>query len=115
MKKHWTLMIPGALLLCATPAAAIELRDAVQAALQTNPEIRQAIHNKEATLREREQAKGPRIKKNAQLEREIESLKMARTALEQQLKATTNSARKAQLTKALEDLDSKIAALTVQR
>ena len=64
MKKHWTLMIPGALLLCATPAAAIELRDAVQAALQTNPEIRQAVHNKEATLREREQAEGlwlPRI------------------------------------------------------
>lgn len=64
MKKHWTLMIPGALLLCATPAAGIELRDAVQAALQTNPEIRQAIHNKEATLREREQAEGlwlPRI------------------------------------------------------
>ena len=64
MKKHWTLMIPGALLLCATPAAAIELRDAVQAALQTNPEIRQAIHNKEATLREREQAEGlwyPRV------------------------------------------------------
>jgi adhesin transport system outer membrane protein len=64
MKKHWTLMIPGALLLCATPATAIELRDAVQAALQTNPEIRQAIHNKEATLREREQAEGlwlPRI------------------------------------------------------
>ena len=64
MKKHWTLMIPGALLLCATPAAAIELRDAVQAALQTNPEIRQAIHNKVATLREREQAEGlwlPRI------------------------------------------------------
>jgi adhesin transport system outer membrane protein len=64
MKKHWSLMIPGALLLCATPAAAIELRDAVQAALQTNPEIRQAIHNKEATLREREQAQGlwlPRV------------------------------------------------------
>ncbi len=64
MKKHWTVMIPGALLLCATPAAGIELRDAVQAALQTNPEIRQAIHNKEATLREREQAQGlwlPRV------------------------------------------------------
>src|SRR4029453_17470827 len=64
MKKHWTLMIPGALLLCATPAAAIELRDAVQAALQTNPEIRQAIHNTEATRHEREQAEGlwlPRI------------------------------------------------------
>ena len=49
MKKHWTLIIPGALFLSASPAAAIELRDAVQAALQTNPEIRQAVHNKEAT------------------------------------------------------------------
>jgi adhesin transport system outer membrane protein len=64
MKKQWTLMIPGALLLCATPAAGIELRDAVQAALQTNPEIRQAIHNKDATQKERRQAEGlwyPRI------------------------------------------------------
>ncbi len=64
MKNHWTITIPGALLLCATPAAAIELRDAVQAALQTNPEIRQAIHNKEATRHEREQAEGlwlPRV------------------------------------------------------
>jgi adhesin transport system outer membrane protein len=63
MKKHWTL-IPGALLLCATPAAGIELRDAVQAALQTNPEIRQAIHNKDATQKERRQAEGlwyPRV------------------------------------------------------
>ncbi len=63
MKKHW-MMIPGALLLCATPATAIELRDAVQAALQTNPEIRQAIHNTEATRHEREQAEGlwlPRV------------------------------------------------------
>jgi adhesin transport system outer membrane protein len=64
MKKHWILMIPGTLLLCAAPATAIELRDAVQAALTTNPEIRQAIHNKEATRHEREQAQGlwyPRI------------------------------------------------------
>ena len=64
MKKHWTLFIPGALLLCATPATAIELRDAVQAALQTNPEIRQAIHNKAATQKERRQAEGlwyPRV------------------------------------------------------
>ena len=64
MKKHWTLMIPGALLLCAAPATAIELRDAVQAALQTNPEIRQAVHNKLATQKERRQAEGlwyPRV------------------------------------------------------
>ena len=64
MKKHWTVMIPGALLLCATPAAGIELREAVQAALQTNPEIRQAVHNKAATQKERRQAEGlwmPRV------------------------------------------------------
>ena len=64
---------------------------------------------------ERERAKGPKVKQNAQLEREIESLRMARTALEQQLKASTNSARKTQLTKALEDLDSKIADLAARR
>lgn len=58
MKMHWTIIVPGALLLCATPAAAIELRDAVQAALNTNPEIRQAIHNKAATQAERRQAEG---------------------------------------------------------
>ena len=63
MKKQW-MLIPGALLLCATPATAIELRDAVQAALNTNPEVRQAVHNTEATRHEREQAEGlwyPRI------------------------------------------------------
>lgn len=64
MKKHWTLIVPGALLFAATPLNAIELRDAVQAALNTNPEIRQAIHNKQATRNERKQAEGlwlPRI------------------------------------------------------
>ena len=64
MKKHWTMIVPGAVLLCATPAMAIELREAVQAALNTNPEIRQAISNKEATRAERKQAQGlyyPRV------------------------------------------------------
>ena len=40
------------------------MREAVQAALNTNPEIRQAIHNKQATRSERKQAEGlwlPRI------------------------------------------------------
>ena len=39
-------------------------REAVQAALNTNPEIRQAVANKEATKEERKQAEGlwyPRI------------------------------------------------------
>jgi outer membrane protein, adhesin transport system len=64
MKKHWTLIIPAALILSGTPAYGIELRDAVQAALNTNPEIRQAVHNKQATREERRQGEGlwyPRI------------------------------------------------------
>ena len=64
MKKQLMLIVPGALLLSASPAWAIDLREAVQAALNTNPEIRQAIHNKEATRAERQQAQGayyPRV------------------------------------------------------
>jgi len=64
MKKHWYLIVPGALLAATTPAYGIELREAVQAALNTNPEIRQAVHNKQATQEEREQAQGlwlPRV------------------------------------------------------
>ena len=57
-RKHWTLIVPGAVLLCATPAFGVDLRDAVQAALSTNPEIRQAVHNKLATKEERKQAEG---------------------------------------------------------
>jgi adhesin transport system outer membrane protein len=63
-KKHWTMIVPGAVLLCATPAFGVELRDAVQAALSTNPEIRQAVANRLATQEERVQATGlwyPRI------------------------------------------------------
>ena len=64
IRKHWTLIVPGAVLLCATPALAVELKDAVQAALNSNPEIRQAVANKAATQAERRQAEGlwlPRV------------------------------------------------------
>ena len=64
MKKHWMLVVPGALLLSASPAWAIDLREAVQAALNSNPEIRQAIYNKQATRAERQQGQGlwyPRV------------------------------------------------------
>jgi adhesin transport system outer membrane protein len=57
-RKHWTLIVPGAVLLCATPALGVELRDAVQSALSTNPEIRQAVANRIATQEERVQATG---------------------------------------------------------
>jgi len=63
-KKHWTMIVPGAVLLCASPAFAVELRDAVQAALNTNPEIRQAVANRLATQEERVQGQGlwyPRV------------------------------------------------------
>jgi len=63
-KKHWTMIVPGAVLLCASPAPAVELRDAIQSALNTNPEIRQAVANKSATQEERVQGQGlwyPRI------------------------------------------------------
>ena len=63
-KKHWTMIVPGAVLLSASPAFGVELRDAVQQALSTNPEIRQAVANRLATQEERVQATGlyyPRI------------------------------------------------------
>src|SRR5688572_10452028 len=62
--KNWMLIVPGALLASAVPAQAVDLRSAVQAALQSNPEIRQAVHNREATMEELNQARGqwhPRI------------------------------------------------------
>ncbi|HET9811472.1 MAG TPA: TolC family protein [Sphingomicrobium sp.] len=62
--KYWSIIVPGALLLSATPASAIDLREAVQAALSTNPQIHQAIANRAATEEERVQAQGvyyPRI------------------------------------------------------
>jgi adhesin transport system outer membrane protein len=58
------MIVPGAVLLCATPAFGVELRDAVQSALNTNPEIRQAVANRVATQEERVQGQGlwyPRI------------------------------------------------------
>jgi adhesin transport system outer membrane protein len=63
-RKHWTIIVPGAVLLCTSPAYAVELRDAVQSALSTNPEIRQAVANRIATQEERVQAQGlwyPRV------------------------------------------------------
>ena len=49
IKKHWTMIVPGAVLLAASPAFGVELRDAIQSALNTNPEIRQAVANRIAT------------------------------------------------------------------
>lgn len=58
LNKSWMLTVPGALMLCAAPAWAVDLRDAVQSALSTNPEIRQAVSNRAATEEELQQGKG---------------------------------------------------------
>ena len=63
-RKHWTIVVPAAVLLSATPAWGIDLREAVQAALNNNPEIRQAVSNRAATEEELTQGKGlyyPRV------------------------------------------------------
>jgi outer membrane protein, adhesin transport system len=74
--KFWKLAVPGTLLLCAAPAWAVDLREAVQSALATNPQIRQAVSNRAATEEELEQGKGryyPTI--SAQGSAGVESLK----------------------------------------
>jgi adhesin transport system outer membrane protein len=63
-RKHWTIIVPAAVLVSATPASGITLQEAVQAALSNNPEIRQAVANTFATREERVQGQGlyyPRI------------------------------------------------------
>jgi adhesin transport system outer membrane protein len=66
-KSALKLGVPGALLLSALvvgPAQAVELKEAVEAAIASNPQINQAIQNKEAIEFERKQAQGlslPRV------------------------------------------------------
>jgi adhesin transport system outer membrane protein len=56
--KSWMLTIPGVLLVAAAPAWAVDLREAVQSAIETNPQIRQAVSNRAATQEELNQGKG---------------------------------------------------------
>jgi adhesin transport system outer membrane protein len=58
LNKGWMIAAPGALLLCASPVWAVDLRQAIQSALQTNPQIRQAVSNRAATEEELRQGKG---------------------------------------------------------
>jgi adhesin transport system outer membrane protein len=65
--KQGLLALSSALALTAAaagPAAAIELKDAIQIAIDSNPQVNQAIQNKEAIEFERKQAQGlylPRV------------------------------------------------------
>ena len=64
----------------------------------------------EELQREREQAKRPRVA-NPEQARQLESLKLARTQMSRQLEASTQPARKAQLTAALADIDRRISEI----
>ncbi|MCJ7420932.1 TolC family protein [Sphingomicrobium astaxanthinifaciens] len=65
MKKHLiTVASVTMAAILGSPAQGADLREAIAYALQTSPEIRQAVHNREATMYERKQAEGlyfPRI------------------------------------------------------
>lgn len=65
-KRQWLLTVPGAMILSVTVvhAETVDLKTAVQAAVDSHPEINQAIQNKEAIEFERDQAQGlflPRV------------------------------------------------------
>ena len=62
MTKNWlrltTALVAGTLVLSAVNANAVDLRQAVQTAVSTNPEISQASENREAVEFELRQARG---------------------------------------------------------
>ena len=64
----------------------------------------------EELQRNRQRARKPAIE-NPELERQLQSLQLARTETVRALERTTHPARKAQLTAALADIDNRIAAL----
>lgn len=67
----------------------------------------------EEVQRERELKKG-KIVLNPAVQRELDSMKLARTQLDNQFQAATHPGRKAQLTHALADIDRKIDDLTLR-
>ena len=72
------------------------------------------IHERMEELeRERNAPKG-RVVRDPELERKLESLKLARTELVRQLNASQHPGRKAQLTQAIAEIDGRIAAIQGQ-
>ncbi len=67
----------------------------------------------EEMQRERELKKG-RVVRDPKLQREIDSLQLARTQLASQLEAATHAGRKAQLSHALAAIDGKLAAMNAR-
>lgn len=65
-RKAWAVALPSALILsvAASAANAVELKEAIESAMASNPQINQAIQNKEGIEFERQQAQGlymPRV------------------------------------------------------
>ena len=72
------------------------------------------IHERMEELeRERNAPKG-RVIRDPELERTVESLKLARTELERQLNTSQHAGRKAQITQAIAEIDRRIAAIREQ-
>ena len=69
------------------------------------------IHERMEELeRERNAPKG-RVISDPELERSLESLRLARTELERQLKTSQHPGRKAQIGQAIDEIDRRIAAI----
>jgi hypothetical protein len=60
--------------------------------------------------RERNAPKG-RVIRDPELERNLESLRLARTELERQLNTSQHAGRKAQIAQAIDEIDTRIAAI----
>ena len=72
------------------------------------------IHERMEELeRERNAPKG-RVIRDPELERILESLKLARTGLERQLNTSQHAGRKAQIAQAIDEIDRRIAAISEQ-
>ena len=73
------------------------------------------IHERMEELeRERNAPKG-RVIRDPELERNLESLRLARTELERQLNMSRHEGRKAQISQAIDEIDRRIAAIHEQR
>ena len=69
------------------------------------------IHERMEELeRERNAPKG-RVIRDPELERNLESLRLARTELERQLNTSQHAGRKAQIAQAIDEIDTRIAAI----
>jgi len=79
--------------------------DAGEGLIDADSRIQERLEELE---RERTAKQAPAVR-NPELERVLESLRLARTELERQLAATTHERRKAQITQAIAEIDRRMA------